>query len=100
MIGEYLRHRDMPESEVDWWGPAWCDNWMHRLNYLFRQGREHKYAYDEDTLSQLLRKAQFGDVRRRPFNPAMDAPNHIIGSLCVTARKQPNEHAVKLRAVS
>jgi len=100
MIGEYFRRRDVPESEVDWWGPAWCDNRMHRLNYLFRQGREHKYAYDEDTLSQVLRKAQFEDVRRRAFNPAMDAPNHIIGSLCMTARKQPNERRMELSAVS
>jgi predicted SAM-dependent methyltransferase len=100
MIGEYVRRRDLPESGVEWWGPVWCDNWMHRLNYLFRQGREHKYAYDDATLSQLLRTAGFTDVGRRPFNPAMDAPNHVIGSLCMTARKQSIERAVTLRAVS
>jgi hypothetical protein len=35
---------------------------MHRLNYLFRQGRKHKYAYDEETLGQLFRTA--GSVTR------------------------------------
>ncbi len=61
---------------------------MHRLNYLFRQGRDHKYAYDEETLGQLLQAAGFYDIRQRPFDPAMDAPNHAIGSLCMTATKR------------
>jgi predicted SAM-dependent methyltransferase len=84
MIAEYVSRR---EPVHDWWGPAWCDTWMHRLNYLFRQGREHKYAYDEETLSRMLQSVRFCDVKRRPFDPSMDAPNHVIGSLCMTARK-------------
>ena len=31
--------------EFERWGPAWVDTPMHFLNYVFRQGREHKYAY-------------------------------------------------------
>src|SRR5258706_77055 len=46
-------HVDFPVGER-WWGPNWCDTPMHCLNYLFRQGREHKYAYDEDTLRRVL----------------------------------------------
>jgi predicted SAM-dependent methyltransferase len=83
MIVEYVERRTVGE----WWGPAWCDTRMHRLNYLFRQGREHKYAYDEETLAQLLRTAGFGDTRRRPFDPTTDAPNHEIGSLCMRVIK-------------
>jgi len=86
MIREYVEHRPTLQPG-EWWGPEWCDTWMHRLNYLFRQGREHKYAYDEETLSQLLRASGFSHVTRRPFNAAMDAPNHAIGSLCMTASK-------------
>jgi hypothetical protein len=60
---------------------------MHCVNYLFRQGREHKYAYDEETLTGILQRAGFEQVTRRAFNPDMDQPNHAIGSLCVTARR-------------
>src|SRR5262249_23423622 len=28
------------------WHPDWCDTLIHQVNYLFRQGHEHKYAYD------------------------------------------------------
>lgn len=84
MIGVYVTRC----AVTDWWGPAWCDTPMHRLNYLFRQGRDHKYAYDEETLEQLLRAAGFNDTTRRPFDPAIDAPNHAIGSLCMTATKR------------
>src|SRR4051812_9558433 len=51
MIAEYVKRREAPVPEHEWWGPKWCDNSLHRLNYLFRQGREHKYAYDDETLS-------------------------------------------------
>jgi predicted SAM-dependent methyltransferase len=87
MIGVYVARSETREPVVPWWGPAWCDTDMHRVNYLFRQGREHKYAYDEETLARILRSVDFRDIRRRPFNPQMDAPNHVIGSLCMTARK-------------
>jgi predicted SAM-dependent methyltransferase len=87
MIGVYVTRRERSEPEVPWWGPPWCDTEMHRVNYLFRQGREHKYAYDEETLSRILRSAGYCDIQRRPYDPAMDAPNHVIGSLCMTAQK-------------
>jgi len=45
-------------SRIEWWGPKWCDTPMHCVNYLFRQGREHKYAYDEETLHRVLHAAQ------------------------------------------
>jgi len=86
MIGVYVaRHAHDPE--LPWWGPKWCDTSMHRVNYLFRQGREHKYAYDEETLSRVLESVGFRDVKRRPFDSSIDAPNHVIGSLCMTALK-------------
>jgi predicted SAM-dependent methyltransferase len=88
MIAEYANRHEAPDPVVEWWGPRWCDTSMHRLNYLFRQGREHKYAYDEETLAQMLRSSRFCNVKRRPFDPAMDAPNHVIGSLCMTSQKQ------------
>jgi hypothetical protein len=54
---------------------------------VFRQGSEHKYAYDEETLGATLRDAGFGHVVRRPFDRTVDAENHELGSLCMLARK-------------
>jgi hypothetical protein len=49
--------------------------------------REHKYAYDEETLGRVLESVGFASVSRRAFNPATDAANHAIGSPCMHARK-------------
>lgn len=87
-IGMYVRRHEEPfPAGPDWWGPAWCDTPMHCINYLFRQGREHKYAYDEETLARVFRSVGFVDVRRRPSDPSLDAPSHAIGSLCMVGRK-------------
>jgi predicted SAM-dependent methyltransferase len=53
--------------------PAWCTTRMHNLNYHFRQGREHKYAYDLETLKQVLEDAGFVSVERRSFTPGLDS---------------------------
>jgi len=61
--------------------PEWLSIPMHRINYLFRQFGEHKYAYDEETLLWTLRRAGFEKVCRRPFDPAMDTErrrNHTM----------------------
>jgi predicted SAM-dependent methyltransferase len=59
----------------EWWGPRWCDTAMHRVNYVFRQGREHQYAYDFETLQRTLLAVGFIEVTRRPFDPALDHRN-------------------------
>jgi predicted SAM-dependent methyltransferase len=70
-----------------WFRPRWADTPMHGINYMFRQGREHKYAYDEETLVGIIASVGFTQVRRRPFDPTSDAPDHHIGSLCVVGNK-------------
>jgi predicted SAM-dependent methyltransferase len=91
IIREYVFRHEQPFPQHAWWGPAWCDTPLHCVNYVFRQGREHKYAYDEDTLKQVLERVGFADVQRRDFDPAMDAANHRIGSLCMRARREDAE---------
>jgi predicted SAM-dependent methyltransferase len=89
ILDEYhTRHEQPFPRHEEWWGPKWCDTPMHCVNYVFRQGREHKYAYDCETLVRVLVCAGFVDVRRRPFDPALEAPNHRLGSLCVRARRE------------
>ena len=93
MLELYIGRRQTPFPLHTWWGPKWCDTPLHCVNYLFRQGREHKYAYDEETLTRVLESVGFVDVRRRPFDPARDADNHAIGSLCMEAIKPTRAHA-------
>jgi predicted SAM-dependent methyltransferase len=70
------------------WHPAWCDTWMHQVNYHFRQGTEHQYAYDEDTLSKLVAAAGFTDVHRRGPDTDLDSPRRLMGNpLAIMATK-------------
>jgi predicted SAM-dependent methyltransferase len=87
ILGEYVNRARDGFPAYPWWGPEWCDTAMHCVNYVFRQGREHLYAYDWETLSRLLHATGYVDLERRPFNPELDAPNHAVGSLSVIARK-------------
>jgi len=60
---------------------------MHHVNYLFRQGGEHKYAYDCETLALTLTRAGFREVSRREFDPALDSESRRE-SLFMKARKR------------
>ena len=70
------------------WFPQWV--WttpMHYINFFFRQGREHKYAYDFETLARVLTEAGFTDVKRRDFQPDIDSEHRRDGTLYVDAFK-------------
>jgi predicted SAM-dependent methyltransferase len=69
------------------WHPAWCNTRMHNLNYLFRQTGDHKYAYDFETLSQVLEQAGFTQITRRAYNPGQDSPERQWATLYVDACK-------------
>jgi predicted SAM-dependent methyltransferase len=88
IVQEYADRHASGFPKYEWWGPKWCDTPMHCVNYVFRQGREHKYAYDEQTLKRVMESAGFRTVARRPFEAGRDLPNHEIGSLCMVATKQ------------
>ncbi len=69
------------------WHPDWCNTRLHHLNFHFRQEQEHKYAYDLETLSQVLGDAGFTSIAQRPFDPELDDPAKEIGTLYVDAHK-------------
>lgn len=46
---------------------------MHIINYIFRQDGQHKYAYDEETLAQVLDANGFAEARRRVFDASIDS---------------------------
>jgi predicted SAM-dependent methyltransferase len=56
------------------WHPRWCVTYMDSVNYTFRQGNEHRYAYDFQTLSRRLSDAGFAGVRRRAWEAGQDLP--------------------------
>jgi predicted SAM-dependent methyltransferase len=78
-------------ARAHWHREPWCDLPLHQLNYHFRQGAEHKYAWDYETLNSVLAKAGFVRITRREFDPALDDPRRREGTLYVRAHKQPGQ---------
>jgi predicted SAM-dependent methyltransferase len=71
--------------------PDWCDTWMHQVNYQFRQGKEHKYAYDFETLEKMLSTAGLVKIERRSWDPELDSQSwKYSGTLYVTGKKPAN----------
>lgn len=71
----------------DRWHPAWCRTEMEHLNYHFRQGQEHRFAYDFKTLAQALASVGLQEIQRRDFDPALDSEDRKLGTLYVNATK-------------
>jgi predicted SAM-dependent methyltransferase len=69
--------------------PSDCVTQMEHINYHFRQGDEHKYAWDCETLKQTLEMHNFSAVERRKFDPQMDDASRNPGTLYMRARKKP-----------
>src|SRR5205085_6777480 len=82
--------RPLETSEMGWRDP-WLDDVyqtkMQLINAVFRQGSEHKYAYDEETLMLVLRETGFSQITRQQFGVsgdkamAPDSPNRQGESL-------------------
>ena len=45
---------------------------MQFMNAIFRQGYQHKYAYDDETLVLVMREAGFPDAVVQQFCISMD----------------------------
>jgi predicted SAM-dependent methyltransferase len=73
------------------WHPAWANTRMEQINYLFRQGREHKFIYDEETLVSFLNREGFANVKRREFDLTLDSKSREWGTLYVDAYKPHGE---------
>ena len=74
-------------KENSWWQPSYCSTRLEHINYHFRQGDEHRYAYDEETLRKVLEDVGFREVQRISFDPSLDSKHREIGNLSVSARK-------------
>ena len=89
-------YRDGPNApyflyckENSWWRPSYCTTRLEHINFHFRQNGEHRFAYDEETLSKVLDSAGFNEIKRVGFNPKLDSDHRRVGSLFISARKPP-----------
>mgnify|MGYP001278551737 CR=1 FL=1 len=69
------------------WHPGECETQLDHINYHFRQGEQHKYAWDEETLSNLLHRSGFECISRRAFDATLDTESRRIGTLYIRAFK-------------
>ncbi len=60
---------------------------LEHINYHFRQGTEHRFAYDFETAEKVLRTAGFVEVRERAYDPSLDSKHREVGSLFMSAQK-------------
>lgn len=84
--------RDGDQYRDAWLGDRYSTK-MEFINAVFRQGTEHKFAYDAETLIRLLRKAGFENVEQKPYGVssdiamAPDTPQRQLESLYVEGLK-------------
>ena len=69
------------------WHPQYCTTRLEHINYHFRQGTEHRYAYDFETAEKVLRAAGFVEIQERRFDASLDSKHREVGSLFMSARK-------------
>ncbi len=69
------------------WHPEWCQTEIEHINYHFRQGDQHKFAYDFKTLSRALCNSGFKKIQRREFDDELDSIDRKLGTLYVNAIK-------------
>jgi predicted SAM-dependent methyltransferase len=69
------------------WHPAICRTWMHHINHHFRQEGQHKYAWDLETLLDVLRENGFQHPAKRPWNSFLDSDDRRVNTLYAVARK-------------
>jgi predicted SAM-dependent methyltransferase len=89
VFAAYVRgDRDFFSTPPEWNPsyPSWLKVPMHRVNYTLRQMGEHKYAYDEETLTIALGEVGFTSIERRNFDPTMDISGRE-GTLWIDAAK-------------
>jgi predicted SAM-dependent methyltransferase len=69
------------------WHPVSCETQLDHINYHFRQGEQHRYAWDEETLERSLQRSGFIGVVRRPFDATLDTESRRVGTLYMRAIK-------------
>jgi len=94
---EMLRVRPLVATE-DGYKDGWLDmvykTKMEFINSIFRQGTEHKFIYDSETLERHMKDCGFEEVRRQEFgvsaspHPPLDSKARQLESLYVEGIKR------------
>jgi predicted SAM-dependent methyltransferase len=90
---ELVRTRPLRPGNVDTFSNRRFETKMELINEVFRQGSEHKFAWDFETLSLALRRAGFVEIEQVSFQAGsdpkllLDSPERAAESLYVEARK-------------
>jgi predicted SAM-dependent methyltransferase len=81
----------------NWCYPEFCRTGFEYINYHFRMGEQHKFAFDFTTLKLHLEDAGFSDIRQREFDPSLDCQKRAVGTLYVVGMVGPvkDEEAVE-----
>lgn len=74
------------QAREEGWHPAVATP-LDQINVLFRQGQQHRYAWDAPTLLHYLRAAGFSSCISRPFDGSRDSERRRVGSLYVDAMR-------------
>lgn len=68
--GELSRIRSLSEGRRD--GSGFCFNTrIELINEIFRQGSQHKYAYDFETMEFLLERYGFGQIVKQEYGKSI-----------------------------
>lgn len=90
---ELVHTRPLLDGNIDTFSNRRFDTKMELVNEVFRQGGEHKFAWDFETMRLALRRAGFVDIEQQTFNVGsdtnllIDSPRRAAESLYVEARK-------------
>lgn len=90
---ELKRIRPLTEDLVDTHHACRYNTRMELINVVFRQGHEHKFAYDFETLQFVLNRYGFSEVARQEYQKCLmpelglDLERRAPESLYVDARK-------------
>jgi predicted SAM-dependent methyltransferase len=81
----------------NWRYPESCRTGFEYINFHFRMGEQHKFAFDLTTLKLHLEDAGFGGIRQRAFDPSLDCQKRAVGTLYVvgTIAEVKDEEAVE-----
>ena len=92
-MGELERIRSLAPEHIDPYSECKYNTPMELINEVFRQGHQHKFAYDFETLSFLLYRYGFSEVVRADYGSSLmpelilDQASRASESIYVDARK-------------
>lgn len=77
--------RPLDQQHSDGWYGWKYNTRMELINFVFRQGQQHKFAYDYETLKFLMVKCGFRQISKSQFGSS------TLPELCIDQKKRETE---------